>query len=245
MLNTNCERCLFAKPGTDGNLGECSQNIIKSIKNLKVITQENNYNVIQEYACRYGFSKDTYDAYQNHLKDLDLMEHINKNAQCRYYLIIDINMTNNLQKIIEIINGMHIKPSFVSFMFRDTSIKFTEQDKQELTTSAKFEWKAHNFVHNMDLQEGIDHILSTNMQNNHGSHFLVYNSLDIDQLIPDITVIHNNLILYQIPHIAMIRDKNFTTLYGLFMAFDNYKVAKSIGPSLLDILKNESQILII
>ena len=47
------------------------------------------------------------------------------------------------------------------------------------------------------------------------------------------------IVLYQKPNIAMIKD--FTSLNGLFMSFENYKVAKSLGDDILSIIKSESQ----
>jgi hypothetical protein len=243
MLSTKCERCFFAKPGTEETLGECSQNIIEKIKEHKKITQENNYNIIEEYACRYGFAKEVYENNKDNLKDLNLLEHIEKNAQYKYYLIIDIINDITIENIIKTINNLSNKPTFISFLFRDTGSRFTEQDKK-LLVNTNLAWKAHNFVENIDLASAIDHILSTNIQNSRSSHFLVYNSIDINQLPNDIMSIHNNLIIYQIPHIAMVKYKDMDTLYGIFMGFDNYKIAKTIDDgNLLEIIKNESQIL--
>jgi hypothetical protein len=242
MLNTKCERCLFANSVSDTSSLQCSQNIIDQIKSYKTVTQENNFNVIQEYACRYGFSKDIYEQNKENLKDVDLLDQINKNTQIKYYLLLDINKECNIDNIIETLNNLDIKPQFVSVMFREPDDRrFEEQDKQTFVSKSLIPWKCHNFIEPNGLQQSIDHILSTNMQNSKSLHFLVYNSLDLDQLSKDILVINNNLILYQKPNIAML--KNLNTLYGLFMSFENYKVAKSFGDDILQILKEESEIL--
>lgn len=244
MITTKCEKCIFAKPGTNNSRSECSQGIINKIQNVKSITVENNYNIIEEYACRYGFAREIYEKNIDHLKDIDMLEQIKQNAKCKYYLLLDINEASKIDDIIDYINNMEYAPTFVSLVYRDMEERFQEEHKTKLVNNASFVWKAHNFIQSIDLHEGIDHILSTNMQNSKSSHFLVYNSSDIDNLSNDIKEINDILVLYQKPHIAMIKNNtNFSTLYGLFISFENYKVAKSIGDNLLEVLKNESEII--
>lgn len=240
MLSTKCEKCLFANQNNGNEFTECSQNIIQRIKDKKTITQEDNFNVIQEYACRYGFAKEIYETNKNELKDIDLLQQIKTNAQIKYYLLLDVDSQHDIDHIIDTLNNLEIKPQFVSLMFRNPELKgFTQQDKELLTSKINIQWKCHNFTHPINLQEAIDHILSTNMQISKSSHFLVYDSIDLQKLSLDINYINDILVLYQKPHIAMIKD--FTTLNKLFMSFENYKVAKSLGENILDILKNESQ----
>jgi len=242
MLNTKCERCLFANPISDTSSDQCSQNIIDQIRSYKTITQENDFNIIQEYACRYGFAKDVYEQNKENLKDVNLLEQINKNTQIKYYLLLDIDKECETDSLIDKLNNLDVKPQFVSVMFREPKVRrFIEKDKEAFVAKSLIPWKCHNFIESNGLQQSIDHILSTNMQNSKSLHFLVYNSLDLDQLQKDVLAINNNLILYQKPNIAMM--KNLNTLYGLFMSFENYKVAKSFGDDILEILRKESEIL--
>ena len=242
MLNTKCEKCLFAQPIDNSESIKCSQGIIEKIQNFKTIIQENNFNTIQDYACRFGFAKEVYESHKEDLKDIDLLEQIKKNAQIKYYLILDIQQQCDMSNIIEKLNSLDNKPRFVSLMFRSPdSRKFTQQDRELLVSKSKIQWKCHNFVSYLDMQESIDHILSTNMEISKSSHVLVYNSLDLDNLAFDISMINDNLILYQKSHIAMI--KNLNSLYGLFMSLENYKVAKSLNHDILQTLKAESEVL--
>ena len=240
MLNTKCEKCLFANEHNTTGINECSQNIIDKIKDIKTITQENNFNVIHEYACRYGFAKEVYEANKEDLKDVDLLQQIKTNSQIKYYLLLDISPQCDIDHIINSLNDLEIKPQFVSLMFRDPKSRtFTQQDKELLTSKINTPWKCHNFTHEINLQDAIDHILSTNMQISKSSHFLVYDTADLQNLSLDVYHINDILVLYQKPHIAMI--KNSTSLNGLFMSFENYKVAKSLGDDILSIIKSESQ----
>jgi hypothetical protein len=242
MLNTKCEKCLFAQPIDSINPIKCSQGVIDKIQNFKTIIQENNFNIIQEYACRFGFAKEIYEQHQEQLKDIDLLQQIKTNAEVKYYLLLDIQPECDMNDLIDKLNNLDNKPRFISFMFRSPHLRrFTNEDKELLVSKSKIEWKSHNFVSYLSMQEGIDHILSTNMEISKSSHLLVYNSLDLDNLLLDISIINDNLLLYQKPHIAMI--KNFDTLYGLFMSLENYKVAKSLNDDILEILKSESEVL--
>jgi hypothetical protein len=241
MLSTKCEKCLFANQHNTTGISECSQNIIEKIKDIKKITQENNFNVIHEYACRYGFAKEVYEANKEDLKEVDLLQQIKTNSQTKYYLLLDISPgCSDINHIINSLNDLEIKPQFISLMFRDPKSRiFTQEDKELLTSKINTPWKSHNFTHEINLQDAIDHILSTNMQISKSSYFLVYNSLDLENLSLDIHNINDTIVLYQKPHIAMI--KNFISLNGLFMSFENYKVAKSLGDDILSIIKNETQ----
>jgi len=242
MLNTKCEKCLFANPVSDTSLSQCSQNIIDQIKSHKTILQEDNFNVIQEYACRYGFAKEVYDQNKENLKDINLLDHINQNAQIKYYLLLDIQPETNISDVMDTINNIACPPQFISLMFRSPDIrKFSKEDQSILNNKSQIEWKCHNFTHYLDLQEGIDHILSTNMGNSKSSHFLVYSPSEMDTLSEDIIKINETIVLYQKPQIAMLKNKN--SLYGLFISFENYKVAKSFGKDILETLKDESEVL--
>jgi len=240
MLSTRCGKCLFANQNEGNEFTECSQNIIQKIKDSKKITQEDNFNVIHEYACRYGFAKEIYETNKENLKDIDLLEQIKTNAQIKYYLLLDVGSQCDIDHIINALNDLEIQPQFVSLMFRNPELKsFTQRDKELLTTKINMQWKCHNFTHQINLQDAIDHILSTNMQISKSSHLLVYESEALKNLSLDINYINDTLILYQKSHIAMLKD--FTTLNKLFISFENYKVAKSLGDNILDILQHESQ----
>jgi len=110
MINTKCQQCMFSAPADTSN--SCSKNIIEQIQSIKTITQDSdNYNIIENYACRYGFSKHIYE--QN--KDTWDSEYFNKrlseNSQIRYYLLIDcVDPIVNFSTVIETIPNMQLQP---------------------------------------------------------------------------------------------------------------------------------------
>ena len=62
MISTKCSECMFASPIPDSFSNSCSKNIIDHISSIKKITKDsNNFNIIENYACRYGFSKKIYE----------------------------------------------------------------------------------------------------------------------------------------------------------------------------------------
>lgn len=245
MINTKCSECMFAHSVTEDttNLG-CSKKIIHHIQNIKNITQDSNgFNVIENYACRFGFSKQIYEANQDQLSAIDFEARLLENSTIRYYLLLDCIENINFDHIINILPNLPVSPKAVSFMFRSLSYRpFNNQHQKYLVSNYKnISWKAHNFIEDTDLEFAIDHILSTNAKLNQTSYFLVYNASNIDRIQNDVAILHEKLILHQEPMIAAI-DQNHT-LYRLAMSFENYKVAKNLGSNLIDILVQEQNIL--
>ena len=241
MISTKCSECMFASPIPDSFSNSCSKNIIDHISSIKKITKDSNkFNIIENYACRYGFSKKIYEENKENLENNNFDQMLSNNSKMRYHLILDMELNNDIDNIIKEISKLDILPSYVSFMFRNKQTRtFIPNKHTELLNSINqdFDWKIHNFLEELDLEHSIDHILSTNFKNNNTYHFLVYSSNNIHVLNSEISSINNNIMLYQKSFIAML--KNSSSLYGLLMSFDNYKVAKSIDYSLLSAINTE------
>lgn len=244
MINTKCKECMFAYSAEEKSDGPiCSKNIIEQIKNSKNVIQEDGFNIIENYACRYGFSKEIYEQHKDKWEPQDFENRMIENSKIRYYLLLDCYDSDlNLKDIIEKIPQLKIPPKSVSFMFRSLDFRPFNQEHQDflLSNYKDIRWKAHNFLEDTTLESGIDHILSTNAKNNNTSVFLVYNAKDLQSLDRDVHTINENIILYQSPMIAII-DRN-NTLYRLAMSFENYKVAKTLGANLIPVLTQESSI---
>jgi hypothetical protein len=230
--------------GEQGNSPVCSKNIIEQIKDNKKITQEDGFNIIENYACRYGFSKEIYEQYKDQWDPQDFENRMLQNSRIKYYLLLDCYDPDlDLTDVIQQIPQLNIPPKSVSFMFRSLNFRpFSKEHQDFLLSNYKdIRWKAHNFLEEISLEGGIDHILSTNAKNNNTSIFLVYNAKDLQFLDRDIQTINENMILYQSPMIAIL-DRN-NTLYRLAMSFENYKVAKTLGPNLISVLAQEKDII--
>lgn len=243
MINTKCSQCLFASNTSVIN-DRCSKNIIPKIQDIKTITfDDDNFAIIENYACKFGFSKEVYESNQ-HLFDEDkFQELMTKNSTIKLYLILDIHDIDNISHISDQLNQLPIKPQYISLLLRDpTSQKFTEDTANVLNDKLKgCMWKAHSFLENISLIDSIDHILATNIRANNTTHFLVYDSDDIGSLSKSINYINDIIMLYQKPHIAILNNK--TTLYGLAISFENYKVAKSLQDNFFHAITQESSLL--
>lgn len=248
MINTNCSQCMFATPveSEDFAVTGCTKNIIESIKTHKSITQDDNhFNIIHNYACRFGFSKQIYEQNQDKFVGLDLDAKIKYNARLQYYLVLDcVKEGPNIDQIIDTLSNSGMPPSQLSLLFRSSSNQeFNESHKEIIPQKLPGTvWKVHNFLEELDIQGSMDHVLSTNVKTNTPQYLLVYKSSDLEHFSSDINTISRSVVLDQKPNIAMI--KNLNSIYGLGITFANYNVAKSIDINILTALANEeSQLL--
>lgn len=245
MINTKCQECMFSSISMNSDEG-CSKNIIHQIKDIKTITQDpDGFNVIHEYACRYGFSKHIYSQHKNDLDSINFEDRLALNSKVRLYLILDCNQTTNFEQLADKLNNLSIKPAALSMIFRSSDQDIFSDNLHSKILNNKLidiKWKAHKFIENSDLEFAVDHILSTNNKPNNSSHILVYNIEDIDSLNQDIVFLNKNIMLYQKPHIAIV-DKNHK-IYRLCITFENYKVAKNIGENIIKILSAESNVIL-
>lgn len=246
MINTNCAQCMFANQITPNNIENgCSKKIVSEIKNDKLITQDdNNYNIIHNYACRFGFSKDVYEKHKDQFDGIDLNYKIQENAKLKYYLLLDcIPEGPDIDHIIEKLHSSYIQPTKLSLMFRSLNNQHFSDNHKDLIPAKlpNTVWKIHNFLHELDIQEAVDHVLSTNLKTT-SQYILVYKSSDLDNFISNIDYINNSIILHQKPNIAMM--KSLDSIYGLVISIPNYNMAKSIDNDVVKVLADQqSQIL--
>ena len=246
MVNTNCSQCMFAnKVVEDIKISGCQRDIIKKIIDHKDVTLDsNNYNIIHNYACRFGFSKEVYEKHQTEFNKINLLSKIENNAKLPIYLIIDFLPDGpGIDLIIDHLSQSNFHPKFISMLFRDKSNQFIDTIHDNISSKIpNTTWKIHNFLEHMSLNDGIDHVLSTNLSKSQSSYLLVYKSSDYEHLNTDLLKINESIVLHQMPHIAMI--KNLDSLYGLTISIQNYTVAKSINNNLLDAIRTESDTLL-
>lgn len=246
MVNTNCSQCMFANQVVDDiKVAGCQRDIINKIIDHKNITiDSNNYNTIHNYACRFGFSKDIYEKHKEEFDKIDLLSKIDNNAKLPIYLIMDcVPEGPNVDLIIDHLSQTNFHPKFMSMLFRDKSNQPIDTIYDNISSKIpNTTWKIHNFLEDMDLNDSIDHILSTNLSKSQCSYLLVYKSSDYEHLNTDLLNINESVVLHQMPHIAMV--KNLDSLYGLTISVQNYIVAKSISNNLLDAIRTESETLL-
>ena len=133
MDNTYCKNCMFAESADSEE--SCSMKIIDSIKDSKSITVKENYNYINNYACKYGLSKETYFKHYDEFQKIDIKSYILNKKLLSYYLVVDFtNSSFSIKECCETINGLTILPNFISFVF------YNNNDSKNIINNTDFFW---------------------------------------------------------------------------------------------------------
>lgn len=223
-IGTNCKKCLFGHSVSEHS--QCDLGIIDIIKDEKKIETKEEYNYIHEYMCRFAFDKEIYDANRSELEKIDMVKLLQERGEIKYYLIIDLDTNDDIEKICEKINNLTIKPKFVSFMI------FNYEQTQKLiqvTTDnldKKIQWKAHNFVEQEELSVKISSVLDTNKRANNSHYLYIIKGSDIDQLENYTMRINTIITIEQKPFHVIMKEKD--SAYGLFTSFNHYMILKPL-----------------
>lgn len=242
MNNTSCKECLFEKQEDK----ECYFDIPEIIKENKKIYKKEESLYIEDYTCRYCFSKRIYEENQE-LQQIDIIKHISSNAKIKYYLVIsldDIISSNNIIELCNIINSLDIKPTYISFI--NKNLKRAKDITTEIQSNIdiNISWKLHNFIEDNTLQECITITLDTNMQKSNCSLFTVYkpehNHLCRDILNNRINFLHMECVVKQNKFNAVIKD--IKSLDGLSISFAAYKfLILNINKNILEAIQLEKE----
>lgn len=144
MINTSCDKCVFARP-VDSKNGVCDFGIIDQIKNTKQLEIRNNFYYIKDYSCKYGFSSDISEKYQNDIDGLNLRDYVLSQNTLRYYLIIEHQNSSDIKDMCAHINALEIKPAFVSIILYATDLQHILRDITA-NINPDIQWKTHNFL---------------------------------------------------------------------------------------------------
>jgi hypothetical protein len=231
ITNTKCQRCLFADRAESNN--PCEHNIIDHIKNHKTIKVEAGFNVIENYVCKMGFDKKTYEKNKSSLSIETIKQELVNRACLSYYLLIDISYLDakQVEVLCEKLLNLSIKPKFISFLLFPH-----DQNKEKIFTIKKhmgkeIMWKAHSFINEISKNDAIHIALDTNVGKNDTQYLLIYDAKDIDDLDQDTNEINSNIMIIQKPfHYG--KKVGSENLNGLFISFNNYNFSRSIDKDL-------------
>jgi hypothetical protein len=107
MVNTKCSQCLFASASDDIST-QCSKNILNTIKDTKNITYDGDgFAIIENYACRFGFSKQIYNDNRSMFTDEQFDSLMHKNSTIRLYLMLDIDDKTDIYELCGHINALN------------------------------------------------------------------------------------------------------------------------------------------
>lgn len=218
MTDTYCKMCAF-----NNEDNECYFDIPGYLN--KDIEKRDGYNLIKNYKCLYGTSK---DSVSDNATIQDLAKYALAKNHIRYYLFI--NMTekdydvNNISEIIDIINNLDIKPKFVSFLLRIKLSSHETAQKIQSTLNPEIKWKMHNFLGNDTVNHCTYVNIATNINAN-GSNCIIFfkpDNLNNHQLLNNRVnfIQFSQLVKQDMAHVIV---ESLDYLDGMCMPFILYK----------------------
>lgn len=235
IAHTKCQKCLFANKVSSEH--PCEHNIIDHVKSHKKLRIENDFYIIENYVCKMGFDKKTYEEHKDKVSLDSIKQEIINRACIAYYLLMNISALNpqEVEQLCHKLVSLSIRPKFISFLlFPD------KQNKEKIFTlkrliDKEFMWKAHSFIDEISINDAIHVALDTNVGQNNTSYLLIYDPSRIEELDNDINEINSDIIIMQKPfHYG--KKAVSSDLDGLFMTFSNYNVCRSINKDIKEAL---------
>ena len=247
MKNTYCVNCLFSQPvGSSGPV--CELGIIDKIKDSKSISiDENNYYTVNDYLCRFGFSKKTYNSNAEAMKDLDLKAELEKRRQLRYYLVVDARGVEDHERIINKIINSQLSPKYVSILVSSDTVVMKYAEQIENHKSRDYGYKIHCVIEPGDITKILPLVIDTNLRKNDTQYLWIADENTIDDIDHSIKSITELLHVYQ-PNCDLITKniyKNNISSYGLFLPFEYYIFIKDRFGSLQKAIESKDNLKIV
>lgn len=189
MANTYCKGCAFAHENSPID-SSCDFDILYHIKNIKDIDIKNNYYYINNYKCKYAFSKETLVKNQLDINDIKSLL-INK-AHLQYYLIIDARnliKDSDFDNLGNQINSLDIFPKTVSII-----VNIYNSNNEDIyrrlynIIDKKIKWKLHAFLKDISFNEAANVAAETNIQTSESSIIYFW-----DVSVTDYSVTNNRI----------------------------------------------------
>lgn len=245
MKNTYCENCIFSEK-ISSQKNTCKFNIIDSIKNTKELVIENDYYKINNYLCRFGFSRKTYEANKEAIQTVNFEQELIDRLRLRYYLVIDARHIDNHEPIITSIKNAKYHPQYVSVLV-ENDIKAKEYiSALETDPNRQYGYKIHCVLEEGDFSRVLSMVLDTNLRRNNSQYLWVADKntiLDIDKSIQSI----QQIIQVDQPDCDLITHElsNDRDICGLFMPFEYYLFIKDRFGSLQNAVDSKDSLRII
>jgi len=220
-MRTLCSKCLFSDYADSAD--PCAMGIVSRIKDMYSLeTDENNFNIINDYKCLYGFDLKTYEQNKENIGPIDeLTKKIYNRCEVPYYLVVFLQESDidNLIKNIEI---LPVKPKYISIVvFANNNTKNIIDKLQQINTIS--EWKLHNFLLEESKEKALNIIFDTNAFNNDSQYIWVLDhAFGIKDIDKDINDINEIMTIYK-PKTHMLCKTAGFSLNGLFISFENFK----------------------
>lgn len=217
MNNTLCKECYFAQPAHDSNA--CSFGIPDLIRDCHKVEVQDNYYKLQNYQCRYGFSKKIYQENIDKFIDIDLIEYIKQQNIVKYSLAIIIKEYTP-QDVLFLLNKLSIKPYYITIVcYKDGNLfhkQFGQKDQQ-------IKYKVHNFLEQIPPSQALHIALETN-KNKIGNLLWILTEESLKYCIENDSIQNINYIINAKQKPAhYYRCNNINSLFdGIFINTDNY-----------------------
>lgn len=245
MKNTHCANCIFSET-VSSKKNTCKFNIINKIKDTKEITIENDYYKINNYLCRFGFSKKTYESNKEAMTEINLEQELIDRLRLRYYLVIDARNTDNYEYILDKIRTAKNSPQYVSVLVEnDTKAKdyILGFDKH---TSRQYGYKIHCVLEEGNMSKVLPMILDTNLRKNNSQYLWIANTDTIRNIDKSIESLQEILQIHQ-PDCDLITHNmnDEKDIYGLFLPFEYYIFIRDRFGSLQNAINSKDSLRII
>lgn len=219
MKDTICQNCYFAKPIDSAK--PCEFDIPDIIKQDKIIESRENYFVIKNYACRYGFSKKIYEENIDKLSNKNMIDYIKEQNIVKYSLALVLEKNANHEQIIKNINRLSIKPNYITVICYEKGNHINQLLQSYL--SEQIPYKVHNFLEDIGGPQALHIAMETNKSKAGNLMWILNKDLLEDVLSNDsiqninyaINVEQKSAHYYKYSKI----ESNF---YGIFININNY-----------------------
>lgn len=247
MTKTYCNKCIFSDTISSGS--PCGFDITNILQQGgRQLSDVDNYYVINDYHCLYGFGKSQYEQYTKEFNDIDLTSMIAEKAALKYYLLIDARDVQDdlIPDLIEKINGLNISPKKISIIIGpDRSEEIYHIIKNNISCS---KWTVHVFLYSLSFNDCINIVLDTNLSNSGAWCVLFYdgtkyknNKNSILDLSSIIDYLHIKIIIEQKTNFGC--QLSLDSLHGLCLNASVFKYLTSvISNNILDGLRVKSDI---
>jgi hypothetical protein len=226
MKNTICEKCQFSN--TADSEKPCVYDIPNLIKDIHKVDIVNNYYQLNNYQCRYGFSKETYNANIDQLQNIDIQEYIRFNSQIQYSLWILLENNTDYKKLLKKINNLPIIPHYLFFICYDNGFALSN-----LLSNNKpyINFKIGHFLQDITQPQAL-HILFETNKNKAGAYMWILNEQDLYEYEINESILNINFMINVEQKPAhYYKYKNIdSNLNGIFIHTNNYyHLSKSVN----------------
>ena len=219
MKNTLCRDCYFAKK-TTSNDKACFFDIPAIVKDIHNIHIDNEFNVIENYQCRYGMSNKIYKENIDKFHSVDLIEYIKQQNTIRYSVAVILDKSPDIDLLINNLNNLSIKPYYITIVCYNNTENLTKK-----INKLGIKYKIHKFLEDIAGPQALHIALETNKQNIQNVLWILTET-GLDHVVKNDSIQEiNYLVNVEQKSIHYYKCSNIdSNIDGVFIGTDNYKL---------------------